>query len=66
MGDSESWIKKNPEWEYRFWTDDDLLAFFKVERPDLLELTFLIRAPFKGLTLLDVVFCRSLAVFMPM
>jgi mannosyltransferase OCH1-like enzyme len=38
MGDPESWITKNPEWECRFWTDDDLLAFFKVERPDLLEL----------------------------
>ncbi|MGR6467190.1 glycosyltransferase [Rhizobium sp. PAMB 3182] len=38
MGFPESWIEKNPDWEYRFWTDDDLLAFFREERPDLLDL----------------------------
>jgi hypothetical protein len=38
MGYLESWIEKNPGWEYRFWTDDDLLAFFREERPDLLDL----------------------------
>ncbi|MBP2550711.1 hypothetical protein J2858_003651 [Neorhizobium galegae] len=38
MGDPESWITHNPGWEYHFWTDEDLLAFFKKERPDLLDL----------------------------
>ncbi|SIP94447.1 Anp1 protein [Rhizobium sp. RU35A] len=38
MGDPQSWIAHNPGWEYRFWTDDDLLAFFRQERPDLLDL----------------------------
>lgn len=38
MGDPKSWIEKNPDWDYRFWTDDDLLAFFQNERPDLLNL----------------------------
>lgn len=38
MGDPHSWITHNPGWEYRFWTDDDLLAFFQQERPDLLDL----------------------------
>ena len=38
MGDPESWINKNPGWEYRFWTDEDLLAFMRTERPDLLDL----------------------------
>lgn len=38
MGDPESWIKWNPGWEYRFWTDEDLLAFMRDEWPDLLEL----------------------------
>lgn len=38
MGDPKSWTEKNPDWDYRFWTDDDLLAFFQKERPDLLDL----------------------------
>ncbi len=38
MGQPDSWIKQNPSWEYRFWTDDDLLTFFQNERPDLLDL----------------------------
>lgn len=38
MGYPESWREHNPDWEYRFWTDDDLEQFFRTERPDLLEL----------------------------
>ena len=38
MGYPETWVQKNPDWEYRFWTDEDLLAFFHTERPDLLDL----------------------------
>jgi hypothetical protein len=38
MGDSQSWRDKNPNWEYRFWSDDDLTAFFQNVRPDLLDL----------------------------
>ncbi|WP_159082532.1 glycosyltransferase [Paragemmobacter aquarius] len=38
MGFPESWKACNPGWTYRFWTDDDLLEFFRQERPDLLDL----------------------------
>ncbi len=38
MGDPESWITKNPGWQYKFWSDEDLLAFMRGERPDLLDL----------------------------
>lgn len=38
MGFPETWIEQNPGWEYRFWTDEDLLAFMRDQRPDLLEL----------------------------
>lgn len=38
MGFPESWKACNPGWAYRLWTDDDLLEFFRQERPDLLDL----------------------------
>ncbi|MBB5753990.1 glycosyltransferase [Prosthecomicrobium pneumaticum] len=38
LGYPKSWIDSNPDWTYRFWTDEDLLAFFRTERPDLLDL----------------------------
>ncbi|MBW3096003.1 glycosyltransferase [Pseudohoeflea coraliihabitans] len=38
LGDPGSWRALNPGWDYRFWTDDDLLEFFETERPDLLNL----------------------------
>lgn len=38
MGSPQSWTDHNPGWEYRFWTDADLLKFFQNERPDLLDL----------------------------
>lgn len=34
-GDPESWQKLNPSWQYRFWTDEDLLNLMKSEFPDL-------------------------------
>lgn len=34
----QSWIDLNPGWDYRFWTDDDLLAFMRVEFPHLLDI----------------------------
>jgi len=37
-GDPESWQLLNPGWEYRFWSDDDLLAFMAAEFPELLAL----------------------------
>jgi len=38
LGFPETWIEKNPGWKYCFWTDEDLLAFMREERPDLLPL----------------------------
>lgn len=38
LGYPKSWTDCNPDWTYRFWTDEDLLAFFQNERPDLLDL----------------------------
>jgi hypothetical protein len=35
---TESWKLQNPSWEYRFWTDDDLLYFVQTHYPDLEEL----------------------------
>ncbi len=37
-GTPQSWISRNPGWQYTLWTDDDLLAFVRAEFPDLLEL----------------------------
>src|ERR1700756_848470 len=31
---SDSWIEKNPEYEYRFFDDDDIYHFVKKEFPD--------------------------------
>ncbi len=31
----ESWQRHNPDWEYRLWTDDDLLAFVQQCYPEL-------------------------------
>ena len=33
-----SWVKYNPKWEYRFWTDDDNRALIKEDFPDSLEM----------------------------
>ncbi len=38
LGYPKSWIDCNPDWTYRFWADEDLLSFFRTERPDLLDL----------------------------
>lgn len=35
-GDPASWRRLNPGWDYRLWTDADLLAFMQREFPDLL------------------------------
>ena len=35
-GDPASWRRLNPGWDYRLWTDDDLLDFMRRECPDLL------------------------------
>ena len=35
---TESWKLQNPDWEYRFWTDNDLLDFVRTHYPDLEEL----------------------------
>ncbi|WP_342071538.1 glycosyltransferase [Yoonia algicola] len=32
---AESWKRQNPDWEYRFWTDDDLLALVQTHYPEL-------------------------------
>ena len=37
-GDPESWKRLNPDWEYRFWTDEDLRAFMAEEFPHLIDL----------------------------
>ena len=37
-GDPASWRRLNPCWDYRFWTDEDLLAFMTREWPELLDL----------------------------
>lgn len=37
-GDPESWRRLNPGWQYRLWTDDDLLDFMRREFPGLLEM----------------------------
>jgi GT2 family glycosyltransferase len=37
-GDPESWRRLNPGWEYRLWTDEDLLAFMTREWPELLDM----------------------------
>jgi mannosyltransferase OCH1-like enzyme len=37
-GDPASWRRLNPGWDYRFWTDEDLLAFMTREWPELLDL----------------------------
>ncbi|MFZ2103704.1 MAG: glycosyltransferase, partial [Oricola sp.] len=37
-GTPQSWVALNPGWDYRLWTDDDLLVFVRDEFPDLLEL----------------------------
>lgn len=34
----ESWKNKNKDWEYRFWTDADLLALVQTHYPELEEL----------------------------
>lgn len=37
-GDPESWRRLNPGWDYRFWSDEDLLAFMQAEFPQLVEM----------------------------
>lgn len=37
-GDPESWQRLNPDWEYRFWSDEDLLDLIGTEFPELLEI----------------------------
>lgn len=37
-GDTESWQRLNPDWEYRFWDDAALRSFMAEEFPDLLTL----------------------------
>jgi mannosyltransferase OCH1-like enzyme len=34
----ESWIRLNPEWEYWFWSDEDIRAFIASAYPDYLAL----------------------------
>lgn len=34
----ESWRKHNPDWEYRFWTNDETAEFVHAEYPDLWDL----------------------------
>jgi hypothetical protein len=34
----ESWIHLNPDWEYWFWSDDDIRAFIASAYPDYLDL----------------------------
>ncbi len=38
MGYPQSWVELNPGWDYRLWTDEDLLAFMVQQRPDLVDL----------------------------
>ncbi|MDR3375877.1 MAG: glycosyltransferase [Ancalomicrobiaceae bacterium] len=37
-GDPDSWPRLNPDWTYRFWTDEDLDRFFETECRDCLDL----------------------------
>ncbi|WP_432471599.1 glycosyltransferase [Amphritea sp. HPY] len=37
-GDPYSWIENNPQWEYKFWSDDALRNFIKNEFPELIEI----------------------------
>jgi hypothetical protein len=34
----QSWIRLNPDWEYWFWTDQDMRAFIALSYPDYLDL----------------------------
>lgn len=34
----DSWKRHNPDWEYRFWTDEDLNRFVQTEYPEMLAL----------------------------
>ena len=34
----ESWVRVNPNWEYWFWTDDDLRSFIAAKYPQFLAL----------------------------
>ncbi|WP_158284993.1 glycosyltransferase [Hoeflea marina] len=38
IGDPQSWIDQNPGWDYRFWTDEDLLVFMRAEFPHLMDI----------------------------
>lgn len=40
-----SWQQKNPDWEYRFWTDDDLASFVEQDYPDLWPLYQAVKKP---------------------
>lgn len=33
-----SWLEKHPEWEYKFWTDEEMRLYVKLNSPDLLKL----------------------------
>ena len=35
---SRSWGAQHPDWDYRLWSGDDIIALFRQARPDLLEL----------------------------
>ena len=35
---SRSWVTRHPDWEYRTWSGEDIVALFQRARPDLLEL----------------------------
>ena len=34
---TDSWINLNPEYEYRFFDDDDIITFLKTDFPDYLQ-----------------------------
>jgi len=37
-GDPDSWKRLNPDWEYKLWTDTDMLSFMEREFPELVTL----------------------------
>ncbi|HEX9887471.1 MAG TPA: glycosyltransferase [Longimicrobiales bacterium] len=41
----ESWRRHHPDWEYRFWTDDDLEALVAADYPGVLDLFRAYREP---------------------
>ena len=43
-----SWQDAHPDWEYRFWTDEDLAALVRERAPELSPCTRSILRPFSG------------------